>query len=456
VGDSIREQVQMLTAARTGKLAGYVDKFGVERHFGGFFTPAPRLSTFGDSWGAQQWTTLANSAAINAEQFVGWADGLLGGDRFRWISNRSISGQNTAQILRDQLPLILSDEPAYALMIGGTNGVYASATAETLDEMKANTTEIASRLIDNGTVPIIATIPARTQGVFFQFAATQHMKYNDWLVNELRPKLGVHVWDMMAVTADPTSTELAFRSGLSWDSPAAHYNNVGGYWLGKSLANLLDSILPKSPSARAGDYSYTQFGSAAAFENLLDNPLLRGSGGTNGTGGSGASIPAGWIVQRASGGGSPTWVVETAPDVLDPATGLAIGKAIRLTITAVDAGNQIQIVSTDMSGRLRASDRVQVEAGFTLSSPVNVSGFRFRGQCDSGAGENVWWNTPVRAIGNLPEGFTIRPKSRIGPLIQGPVASTFGTFDFRLTFSAAGSAVLDFFLPRYRRILTLD
>lgn len=395
----------------------------------------------GDSLAANNYVTTGTTFTnFAAEGQFNWANALIGAP-FRVLGSVAAGGKTAAQVLSEQLPAILAlvTRPTHVLLSCGVNDLYA-ATRSASDTL-ADITNIVSRLLEAGIVPIYSTVMARSYSSAGRLTA--HLTLNDGLRQFAQYNPGGVFWDAFSVTVDPSSAQCAIRSGWTYDSaPNLHLNNVGAYYVGKKLAAVLRPLLRQSVALPAGDENYT---SGGAF-NLLDNPMLLGTAVAPSTGGTGNG-PAGFVIQRAAG--TPTWTT-TMVDITDPDTGLAIGKGIQIAITAGAANDEIQIISSNFSSRLQAGEAYEAECRVSLASPVNVDRVRLRANCDSGSGESAWCLSGTQTLGNLPEGFgplTLRSRQ-----ITALAAPTTGQFDCRIRFSAAGSATFVVSAPRLRQI----
>lgn len=402
---------------------------------------APTIILLGDSLTANNYVTASNNFTNYAcEGSWNWANGISG-NRFNVVGYKGTAGNTLADMIarfeRDVTPI----KSKYVRLIGGVNDLYTeTASAQTT---MARFDTLIQMIIDQGRIPILSTIWART----FSTAAVlrAHLTVNDYLRRMAYLNKDIKLWDGFAASVSPTDTSCGIRSGWTYDSsPAIHPSNVGAYYLGKVESVLLNSLEPGFPDF-GGFEDYTNCDTSQGI-NLLDNVMFQGTGGTVSTGGTGTA-PNGYTIQRASG--TPTF--SCAPvSLADATTGLGIGNYIQADITAGAANDEVQFLSANISTRGAAGATYQAEATITISgTPSNLNTVRFRARCDSGSSEAGWWGSNAQTVGNFPEGFTIRAVSAPITTLAAPVTMQ---WESRFKFSAAGSATVRVSKPRLRRI----
>lgn len=400
----------------------------------------------GDSIMANGYATVSNNFTnFAAEGFFNYLNAHLGSP-FRVIGSTAVAGTTAAQFRDTQVPAILAmvPRPKFVAVVTGHNSIYSDP--QTAAATAAALISGLDTLFQNGITPIYTTVFARSfssQALFDIHKNTNELIRAYW--QSTRRGL---FWDGALVSFDPDTAvgAQAIRSGWTYDSaPNIHPNNLGAYWLGKYAANQISKFVSQQNILPVGASDYN---TAADVYNLLSNPMFTGASGTNGTGITGTTAPTGWSVLRVAGTPSAALAMVS---ITDPATGLKVANGIELTITATAANNEIQIVNTtSIHARMAAGGIYEAECGIKVASPVNVDRVRFRATCDSGGGESGWWGSSGQTAANYPEGFTfpgLRSRS-----IAAIAAPTIGSFDARIRFSAAGSAVFTVWSPRIRSV----
>ena len=397
----------------------------------------------GDSIAANAWSTVGNNyISMNSDGYMTWANALAG-NPFQLLARPAMGGKTAQNFIDEQLPVIQALRPAFALMHVGYNDIYIDLVtgAVAFDRIK----RAISGLLDSSIVPVWSTLIARS----YSSAALlkEHLDLNDrlrrWAYVE---DVGIF-WDGFGVTVTPTDTLAAIRSGWTYDSaPSVHPNNLGAYYLGKKLAAVLRGRLTPKPLVPFGAEDLTN--APTLKSNVLANPYFAGSGGTAGSNVSG-TVPTSWTVDWTTRTGTGT-ATSAVVDVTDPDTGLAVAKAIQVTIGGVPAANdelrigQLTGFNTQMSG----GDSILAEGVFDLASPANVD--RVRGRVQANGNESTWWGIPNQTPANLPEGFAAVWRTQ--PItVLGAGAASAAVYEARLKFSGDGSGtVLRLYQPRAR------
>ena len=402
------------------------------------------LYMIGDSLCARNWsTTDANFISTNHDGVFEVANEIRGYP-FNIVANLGVGGKTAAQVLTEQLPTVLAAQPKYCYVQCGVNDLYVST--RTGAATAADIISIVTQLANAGIIPIWSTVWARaftTSGVL-----SEHQKCNDLLKQFwFSTKTGIF-WDGYGISVDPVGSNSAPRTGWM-PNDNIHPNNVGGHWLGKSLAPLL----PLGPGLLTSPFedSTTSGGS-----NLLANPQFTGTGGTAGANMSG-TVPTSWTVDWATRTGTGT-AVAAIVDITDTATGLVTARAIEVTINsgAPASGDVLRITqASGINSSLVLGDLMSGECMLQLASPSAVTVVAMRTQTNST--ESTWWGqiTGGVTVGAFPEGWTRFARTR--KLAVGGTAQTTPTnaarFDVRMTFGAAASTgtVLRMWLPRFRK-----
>lgn len=212
----------------------------------------------------------------------------LSGVPIKITSNYGSGGKTSQWVIDNTLATAISGKFKYCFLSIGHNDLYSDLL--TADVIFARIKYILTSLVDAGIAPIWSTVWARQYDV----QLPEHLRLNDLLRQYARENnIGIF-WDGFAASIDPASTQCEIRNGWTYDSsPKIHCNNLGAYYLGKSLAAALSAKVPKINRYVFGAEDKTN---SAKKTNLITNTIFSGSGGVAGTGVTG-TVPANWRVE---------------------------------------------------------------------------------------------------------------------------------------------------------------
>lgn len=401
----------------------------------------------GDSLSANGWITTGtpnNFLDFGAEGFHIWANALMD-QRLNVIGNVAVGGKTAQQVIDEQLETVVAARPAYVFLSCGVNDLYVSAASAAT--VFARITTILDTLTTAGITPIWSTVWARS---FISSAILDaHLDLNDRLRRyAMTTKNPGIFWDGFRHLVDPTSTQCAGRTAMMYDA-TIHPNNNGAYYLGKALAAVASSRIPRVPVYGHGAEDQTN--ATTRDSNILVNPYFSGTGGTAGTGVTG-TVPTSWTVDWATRTGTGT-AAASIVDVTDPDSGLATAKAIQLVLGGTaNASDVLRITqATGFNSLISAGDVVQAECMMRFTSPTFIDGVPMRLQCNTN--ESTWWGLSNQTKVAFSEGFEVAARTR-EMTVLGSGAATQARFDVRINCSGAATGTILFWLPRVRKVIT--
>lgn len=260
----------------------------------------------GDSIGAQGYTDSA--VAIKYSNHGWWVHALY---KMKWplkvAAVSAVSGQTSSQILDRFDSTVAPHKPDEVWAIIGQNNL---GDADGGEQCAADLRAYAAKCRDIGAVLRLGTVTPRASGSMTAGVKAAILRINAAIREMGELRLCV-VFDAFSSLVDPASADGAARDGLLIDT--VHPNSRGAYYIGREAAarftDLHDNIV--APSSNA-DSRLTN----ASSLQLVANPKCSGTGGTVGSGGSGACA-ASWSLNRQSGS---ALTVAGAVNVADPDT----------------------------------------------------------------------------------------------------------------------------------------
>ncbi len=330
---------------------------------------------------------LGSSRTRGAGSALNWANALLG-HRMVIGETFGVSGDRTDQMLtRIDAAIATGAGTLYMLMgvnnlgqstagyvhaVSGTVVNAANVAAITFADIKA----MADKALAAGMTVVLEIEPG---GNILNTAAL----VGSW--NDLNARIyeygestpGLHLHDARPVILQPgySDTALQIRSGYAYDG--LHMAGLGGYRWGKSLAALLDRLIP----ARGGILIQNRAELVGnGRRQLAANPIFATATGGSLAGGATGTVPAGWTGRRQNA--SDTVVFGTRADP----GGIGNNVTIDCTFTAAGVGNSnyarllqdINPASWQAGDVVEAVARVQV-----IGNPTALRGVRLLSQCST-------------------------------------------------------------------------
>jgi len=244
----------------------------------------------GDSISAQGYSSNATSLKYNNHGW--WVHALY---RLKCplsvASVAAVSGQTSSQILArfDSTVAVHKPDEVWAI-IGQNNLGDADGGVQCIADLRA----YAAKCRDIGATLRLGTVTPRAAGSMTAGVKAAILRINAEIRTMGEQRLCV-VFDAFSAIVDPASADGAARAGMQYDT--LHPNSRGAYYIGfeaaKRSPDLYDNVI--APSSNA-DSRLTN----ATSKQLVANPKCSGTGGTVGTGGSGACA-ASWSLNRQSG-----------------------------------------------------------------------------------------------------------------------------------------------------------
>lgn len=284
---------------------------------------------------------------MNARHPLHWANGLSGG-RGQFVStnrgNFGVSGERTDQIMA-RVPAVIASGAGLVWLMAGTNDLAQNyPTAGTCAATAfANIATMVRRITAAGITVILELVVGATNLTAAQIGYMNEL--NQRLVEFATTMPNVYLHDASRMILDPTNSTsaIAFKTSYAYD--ATHPSALGGYYWGKSLATLIQQIVPPWP--RLGHLNLTDAQRAPYIANGL---FTVQTGGTNNIGAAltSGAVPTNWVLSRS---GSPTVAISYDTDdgtALDP----SMGSKCIMAVTFTAAGERISLACSDISTSL--------------------------------------------------------------------------------------------------------
>lgn len=409
------------------------------------------IGLLGDSRIDQGYSSSALTVAVYSESMFGVLNSLLD-NRFVVAATKGVGGNTLAQMLARLSTDIFPYPMKYCFVWGSINDVLVDYTGQSPDvafpAIRDRMIALLNALTNRGITPIVNT--EAPLGTANANNLKTILRYNNWLLN-LGPSSGVVVWPyhqiILDAAATPRNVATWFRDGVNAGQVPLHPNNLGCYWIAKSLVPLFQSLEPIRPWQSVAGEDWT---TGANNSNLLDNPAFQGSGGSNTTALTG-TVPASWNLTKA--GGTPGGTVALV--AVNNSAGLPIGNAFEITVGTTASGDEILLSSNDLTSRLPAACSVMAEARCEVASAANLASIQVWATTDPGGGTQATWGAS-----KYPTGYSNGATSQnvvagdvyaiTTPLIARAASPTSSKIWMRLKFSGNGSGtIVRWATPRY-------
>ena len=180
-------------------------------------------------------------------------------------------------------------------------------------------------------------------------------------------------------------------------------------------------------------------------QNLIDNGLMQGTGGSGGTGITATEVAAGWTIDRVAGTPTAVATTETRSD--------GVGLDQQIVITSGADGDMVQMYSADVTARVFAGESVYGECAISAASTTNMNLLHLRIQAiDGGTQKNVY-------DGGHADFTDASPTADYSGVLRTPVftysgASTRLIMHIRARFSGVGGATIK--VGRARLVKVID
>lgn len=457
----------------------------------------PKIAFVGTSLIQQQVTGTSNTLGYSARSWINWAralgcefnydvwvdptvyagyepSGTPGATRYFYGANFGVSGQTSASILARILDVVAA-RPDIVVLDNGTNEISDGFSA-----INANDLLIEAPLLAAGIKIVRLPILARDTAVGTSWGSAGDGRKTAARLNRVRRERArtthnMHFFDWNNDYVDPASVEGNPFTGYTIDG--THTAILAAYTIGVQFKNfLLANGLARQaivPTVTPDDY-YDQTGNPygnmmptalAASSGNRPNPLMAGTGGTNGTGSSG-SVATGYRVERASG--SAVTVVNSLVARTDAIHGnVARGQWQRLTFTLSGAAQERFYFrpvtsTTPWPTGVAEGDWVQGEVGLRL--PSAYAGFKsLRLVMDIQASGPTYYSLNEydngSPGGSFPTGLLPYPNSTFEVALKTPpIVVPAGSTGFRwrveivVDAAVAGSPVVDISSASVRKI----
>lgn len=291
-------------------------------------------------------------------------------------NNFGVSGNSFAQMLA-RISSVIAVQPDYCIVEGGTNDFPFN----TFESIRDTWVSIVTTLRAKGITPIIVPAPPRAGATLTAAQIRTQQRFYNFQREFCLANRGYLFADYIGTWVDQTSTSsvpLANRVRVDNVHPQA----TGAYWIGKTLWDVIEPLLPKRPTSlltKADIYD--------ASSNPTGNLLLSGSthlGMFEGTGGvqqanAGLTyVGTGLATLNFFGRSAATSTATVTLDKENPRTdaGRMSGERQVVTISAASGGGADEVyylLYTISLANVLAGDWYYAEVALeVLTAPVNV------------------------------------------------------------------------------------
>lgn len=392
----------------------------------------------GDSISANMTSYSAgNFDLISSHGWAGWGPALAGVQTkilTQSGSSFALGGLTTTTFIdKGYLSNLVAALPDVAAVMLGTNDAIG---AENLPVTKANLVTIWNALINAGIyVLAFSVIPNSITGTANGYTQTQRANYIVALNNFIREwwlgKLGGEFIDCYSLMCDETQTNSPAKANVLSD--LTHPTTLGGWYMGQAVQSALARLFPAVRLvASQNDYIVNN----SMSNQLMQNPMLLGTGGFLANGASGVG-PSNFNILGDNVGTGATLVASQG------VANSGVGQKLILTINIGATGSGfIYVGSNDtITGRttlgniLRGACRLRIKSG--MSSSINS--IRMYWQDGS---INSSWNTSQD-----PAVLDINTAVDTDLILMTPETASVNlstlSWALRVDFASAGNAVLE-------------
>ena len=329
----------------------------------------------GDSLAAALYLDQATLRNMSARHPLHWANALSGG-RGQFVAtkrgNFGVSGERTDQVKARQSE-VLASGVGLVWLCCGTNDMaqdYPTAGTSAVTAF-SNIADMCRRCTVAGVTVILELPPGATNLTAAQIGQLKELHQRLIEFSLTMPMVYLH--DASRMVMNPTSSTTALAPKTSYFYDTTHPSALGAYYWGKSLAALIQRIVPPWPR-----FAHLNVADAQRAPYAANPFFVTQSGGTNSIGAAltSGAVPGSWSLARA---GSPTVAISYGTDdgtALDP----SIGSKVILSCTFTAAGERIILATPDLSTSLwNAGDVLDTSARHRLvSGAANVASIRHR------------------------------------------------------------------------------
>lgn len=333
--------------------------------------PANTLAVVGDSITANWYN--ASAPDTQPKGYLAWAL-LLSGQRMTVVNSSAIGGSGvtadlTGTSFATQFRNAIASGARHVVAMGGINDVINGVSTASIQNAWLR---FIDRALNANMKMWLCTAPYMNAAYSSYTVArqAQMMYLNEWmkeLANTTYARSGLVVVDTNSRSQDPTSATADYITNGSYDG--LHPRNIAAYQMGKELARVWNLFVPEAPSLLTSNADNQGYSSTS--NNVLDNGLMVTTGGTVGTGGTGASsdVANGFTGSRT---GSATYVVS----LVSRSDGYGSDQQIVCTFSA--ASESVRFTSADVKARISNGDVVVAECEITCSSMSATRDIRFQ------------------------------------------------------------------------------
>lgn len=387
---------------------------------------------------------------------MAWGN-ALSGHRLKFVYNGGFSGDRGDQAIA-RLPALLATKPGHMWFKCAVNGIAQAGVGYTT-VVQAGWPALWPALPNQGVAVTTANVAA-VEFSFVQYAIQRFLRMGGQIVtlelergaeNHSAAQIAadiefnrlcrdtyegdsrVNIVDDWADSHDPaasTTTTIRMKSGYMQESigSGVHEGNKGGYYLGIKRSAYIKANWAAAPSFLPSDVTEIP---SISLRNLLLNPLMISTGGTNGAGSTGTP-PGSWTTLRSGGSGTQSVAVST-----QPTTNGAPGNECVLACTMSAAGDLIRFAQDATIGNVSAGDIIEAVGAAVIDAGVAIAGVYLEMQYNDGATTFIMRDMiPLNNLAIGTEGYYITFRTPAYQ-IQSKAGGAFLTY--RLIVQAAGA-----------------
>lgn len=353
--------------------------------------PWPTFAIFGTSITDQcsrniQPPSASPSRAWMADGYATWLR-ILTNQRINLpVENDFGNSGDTFQQMYARIDSVIASDPDFCIVEGGSNNI----AVDTFEVMRDAWLQIVTKLFGLGITPVILPMPPRAGAVLTAAQVKAQQRFYNYQREFCLNNRGYLFADYLGYWLDQTSSTSVPLSGMV-KTDNLHPTNTGAYYMGKTLADLINPLLPPRPSQivpNADLYDATDNPTGSLlFSGATNYALLAGTGGTETAnanltytgGGTGGGLAAGATFVR----GSATSVCTVTNTKENPRTdtGRASGERQIIQIAASSGGGADEVYNlrfTPAIANVQVGDWYYGEAAIEITAaPTNVSALEF-------------------------------------------------------------------------------
>lgn len=339
--------------------------------------PSHVATSWGDSRPTAVYNDNGSTSKGNRSPLV-WAN-VLSGQRLIIGPNFSVAGERSDQALA-RVPAVIASGAGLCHVWVGLNDIAQNYPTAATSGATAAANTIAA-LEQFRSAGIICVVEAEMGSAGLNAAQViQVATYNAIIYDYCERSVGVYFHDARSIVMNPTfsTTLIGGRAGYFYDNPAVHEACRAAFYHGRSLAALIQAIVP--PRFGVPLIGNVEQFTAGGYQ-LVTNPNFNTvAGGTVGAGISG-NVPAAWIAV-CSGGATATLTSQVDP------TGN--GNSVLAAITFTAAGETFRLHQSPSVNTWNIGDNLEAAMAIDVTgNPTGLSGTYLELICSTDASKTA-------------------------------------------------------------------